>query len=132
MAVIIRCLFLAAMCAGCLEGLCQHNGENVNEEMKDYIYILTLLPEYQDEANWTDEVTMIANSHFNYLKELHDTGQAFFVGRTDYDVVNKNNFGIVVFKAKNQEEAAALMSNDPAVKNGLMKAEVHPFKVVLM
>ncbi|MBL6449801.1 hypothetical protein JMN32_26050 [Fulvivirga sp. 29W222] len=98
--------------------------------MKDYIYILRLLPEYQDESSWTEEVTLIADSHFSYLKELHDKGLAFFVGRTDYNVDNTDNFGIVIFKAKNKEEAEALMNNDPAVKNGLMRADVHPFKVV--
>jgi uncharacterized protein YciI len=41
-------------------------------------------------------------------------------------------FGIVVFQASSEEEAQEYMKNDPAVKKGIMTAELHPFRISLL
>jgi len=41
-------------------------------------------------------------------------------------------FGIVVFEADSEEDAAVYMNGDPAVEGGLMSAELHPFRISLM
>jgi hypothetical protein len=41
-------------------------------------------------------------------------------------------FGIVIVRAHSLEEARSLMQADPAVRNGIMSAELHPFRVSLM
>lgn len=38
-------------------------------------------------------------------------------------------FGIVILKSTNFDEAKKFMENDPAVKNGIMMADLHTFKV---
>ncbi len=41
-------------------------------------------------------------------------------------------FGVVIFSAESQSEAERIMNDDPAVKAGLMTAELHPFCVSLV
>lgn len=97
-----------------------------------FIYILKLLPTYQNEANWTDETRKIVSTHFNHLKKLKDEGQVIMAGRTDYNIDNPANFGIVVFSAENIEAAKKLMNSDPAVMQKVMTAELHPFSLALL
>ena len=40
-------------------------------------------------------------------------------------------FGIAVLVSASESEAAQLMQNDPAVKQGVMKAELFPYQVAL-
>jgi uncharacterized protein YciI len=40
-------------------------------------------------------------------------------------------FGIVIFRAESERQADKFMKNDPAVKKGVMTAEMHPFLIAL-
>ncbi len=81
------------------------------------------------EGPTPQEVETISN-HFNYLKNLTEQGVAIFVGRTL--TTDASTFGITIFKADTEEAAREIMNNDPAVIRGVMRAELYPFKVVLM
>jgi uncharacterized protein YciI len=74
------------------------------------------------------EAAVIAE-HFEYLSSLTAKGVVFMAGRT----MNRDEttFGIVVFEAASEADAALLMQNDPAVKLGIMKAELFPFRAAL-
>lgn len=120
-------LLMAAVNCG---ALAQESSDTTRQNKQNFIYVLTLLPEYQIEAAWTPEIQHIARRHYRYLKDLHEAGLASFVGRTDYAVDNPENFGLVIFYAKDSAEAVSLMQNDPAVQHPIMTAEVHPFKTV--
>lgn len=100
-------------------------------ETSKFIYVLKLLPEYQNKNNWNDETNKIISTHFNYLKQLKEDGQIILVGKTDYGVDNPLNFGIVIFHAQDRESAEILMNNDPAIRNKIMTAELHPFSHAL-
>jgi len=39
-------------------------------------------------------------------------------------------FGIIIFRASSKEAAQSIMNNDPAVKQGVMQAELYLYKVV--
>ncbi len=95
-----------------------------------FIYKLTLEEKYHDPKAWNDSVNLILSSHAEYLKIAAQRGEALIVGRTDVEL--KNNFGIVIFYAKNQNEAEVFMRHDPAVKEGLMRAACYPFKMVFL
>ena len=41
-------------------------------------------------------------------------------------------FGLVIFQAEDDSAARAFMANDPAIRAGLMTAELHPFRVSLI
>jgi uncharacterized protein YciI len=100
--------------------------------MRTFIYTLRLLPFYQNESNWTEETTQIVSEHFQYLQALQQQGIVILAGKTDYSVENLLNFGIVIFYAKEEEEAKNLMENDPAVKKEVMAAVLHPFSLALL
>jgi uncharacterized protein YciI len=78
----------------------------------------------------TPEEEMILSGHFRYLKDLTDRGVVILAGRTlNTDV---SSFGIVIYKAGSEEEARERMNDDPAVKQGVMRAELYPYRVALM
>lgn len=70
----------------------------------------------------TPEESAVFSEHFAYLKALTKQGQVLLAGPcTDAA------FGIVIFRAESDEAAQELMDNDPALKSGIMTAELHPF-----
>ena len=69
----------------------------------------------------------IIDEHFEYLNNLLKTDDLLMAGPC-----LDHSFGVVVFEAKSLEAARSIMENDPAVKSGVMKAELHPFKVSLL
>lgn len=95
-----------------------------------FIYILQLTGPYTKHENWTDDANRIVGEHFNYLKGLFEAGVVKFVGKTEYDIDHDDNRGISIFEAESLEQAQEIMNNDPCVKNGIMTATVHPFRVV--
>lgn len=46
--------------------------------------------------------------------------------------MDKKTFGIVIFEADSEEKAKFIMNNDPSVAEGIMKAELFPYRVALM
>jgi uncharacterized protein YciI len=78
----------------------------------------------------TPQEAEVVSQHFNYLKDLTDQGTALFVGRTL--TTDERTFGITVFEADSEEAAHEIMNNDPAVIAGVMRAELFPFRIVLM
>ncbi|WP_226642656.1 YciI family protein [Mesobacillus subterraneus] len=98
-------------------------------ELQQFIYVLRLMPEYLVESNWTNETNEIVGRHFESLKRLLAQGTVIMAGRTT--TMDETAFGIVVFKAENQGEAERIMLSDPAVVEGVMTAELHPFRIAL-
>ncbi len=72
----------------------------------------------------------IVSDHFAYLKALNEQGVVILAGRTLN--TDESSFGIVIFQAESGEAAQALMRSDPAVKNGVMHAELFPYRIALM
>ena len=77
----------------------------------------------------TEHEAQVVSEHFAYLSELTDRGTVLMAGRTLS--VDENTFGIVVFVAGETSEAEAIMKGDPAVKHGVMRAELFPCRVAL-
>lgn len=95
-----------------------------------FLYILTLQPAYYDPANWTKETQQLQIAHFNYLKNLFETGVMKHVGRTDVPMGHADLHGYAIFEAHSEEEAQKIMNDDPAVRYGLMSARLLPYKIV--
>ena len=77
----------------------------------------------------TEREVAIVGEHFEYLQKLVAEGVVFMAGRTEN--IGARTFGLVIFEAATESAAIALMQNDPAVKLGVMKAEVFPYRVAL-
>jgi uncharacterized protein YciI len=77
----------------------------------------------------TDREARIVGEHFSYLERLVAKGTVLMAGRTLN--ADESTFGIVVFLAESEAQARELVRNDPAVENGLMRAELFPYRVAL-
>jgi uncharacterized protein YciI len=93
--------------------------------MPEYIY---LIHPYRDGFFElpTPEENIIMEEHFQYLKRATDAGAVLLAGPCQ-----DNTFGIVVFRAVNDEVASIFMYEDPSVKKNIMMAELHPIHISL-
>ena len=98
--------------------------------MAQYLYVLrpVRLAMLTDAA--TDDEIRIVGEHFQHLKVQIEQGVAILLGRTQPD--DARTFGIVIFNAEDEAAATAIMNSDPAVKQGIMTAELFPYKIALM
>ena len=78
----------------------------------------------------TAEESEIVSRHFNYLQKLMEEQVVTLAGRTQN--TDQSSFGIIIFRAANEESAQQIMENDPAVKFGVMKAKLYPYRIALM
>ena len=94
--------------------------------MPEFIYLIHPFREgFFNEP--TEEEESLLSQHFEYLKSnLHD-GKVILAGPC-----LDQTFGLVVFFAEDEKSARDFMMNDPTVKNDLMVAELHPFKISLV
>lgn len=98
--------------------------------MKQYVYTLKLVPRLLDDTNWTSLDKIAVDQHLSSLERLLEERVLVLAGRTlDED---ERMFGIVIFDAETDEQAEQIMLNDPAVKAGIMVAELHPYRVALI
>ncbi|AEF54212.1 YCII-related protein [Marinomonas posidonica IVIA-Po-181] len=97
--------------------------------MNQYLYkIVPTRPEMLISGP-TDNESVLLEQHYKYLHELTVQGIVRIAGRTL--VEDESTFGIVVFNAVSEDEARHLMNADPAVKQGVMHAELYPFRIAL-
>jgi len=99
-------------------------------EMAQFMYTLKVTRLGQLTEGPSAEEQAIVARHFAYLQDLTDKGVAILVGRTQ--TADADTFGIVVFQAASEAEAQEIMTHDPAVKNGVMRARLFPFRIALM
>ncbi len=78
--------------------------------------------------NWTpqqtDETRKIQQDHLAHIQKMADSGKLVVAGPfTDDGEIR----GIFVFQGVSAEEAQQLAANDPAVKAGRLRIELHPW-----
>lgn len=78
----------------------------------------------------TPEEERIVEAHYNYLRALADQGIVILAGRTLN--TDESSFGIIIFRAESKEAAQSIVADDPAVKGGVMRAELYPYRIALM
>lgn len=78
----------------------------------------------------TPEEDAIVGDHFQYLKALTEKGVVLLAGRTLH--TDETSHGLVVLEADSEQQARNVMTNDPAVKAGVFRAELFPFSIALV
>lgn len=78
----------------------------------------------------TPEEAEVVSRHFAHLEALTEKGVMILVGRTQNR--DESTFGIAIFEAEDDLAARAIMESDPAVRAGVMRAELYPYQVALM
>ena len=105
-----------------------HAGEPA--KMKQFLYVLQLVPRLHAESAWTDADNKAVDDHFARLQQATQAGTVILAGRTAEPL--DKTFGLVVFEAKDEAEARRFMDSDPAVVAGVMTATLHPYSVALL
>ena len=65
--------------------------------------------------------------HYEYLMDLGATGKLYLAGRTTNN--DETTFGLALLNSGDEAAARAIMENDPAVRSGVMTAELLPFRM---
>lgn len=97
---------------------------------KQYLYIIkpkrvVMLTEEPDPH---ERETM--GKHFNYLQQLTEQGILILAGRTLNN--DEDTIGIAIINAASDDEACAIVANDPAVSQGVMNARLFPYRVAFI
>lgn len=96
---------------------------------KQFIYVLRLVPRLHSDSAWTKDDEAVLARHFARFKRAAEAGELILAGRTQEP--GDKTFGIAIFEATDETAARKFMEGDPAVAEGLMTAELHPFGVAL-
>jgi uncharacterized protein len=87
-------------------------------------YYLGLLYKGPVRTQHADESAKIQAAHLAHLESMYKQGVLLIAGPMGDDGDLR---GIVVLKVKSLEEAQALVNQDPAVKAGRLRVELHPW-----
>ena len=96
-----------------------------DEETEFYMGTITGRPTFINDM--TEEEAKIMGVHCEYLKNKYDNRQLILAGL----ILAEGQFGVSIFTADNIEHAQDFVENDPAVKSGVVKSGVHPFRIFL-
>jgi len=99
-------------------------------ENPQFIYVIRPTRLQMLTGGPTQEEQTALTGHVNYLERMADEGNLILAGRTQ--TTDRGTFGIVIFNAESQDMAQGLMENDPAVKGGVMSAELYPYRVAVV
>jgi len=91
--------------------------------MSEYLYLIHPFRHGFFEAP-TPEEESILTEHLAYLKKAAEGGIVLLAGPC-----LDETFGLVVFRAENDEAANAFMLADPSVRENVMVAELHPMRI---
>jgi uncharacterized protein YciI len=76
----------------------------------------------------TDAEAAAVEAHFRYLQSLTEQGVIVLAGRT----LEKPHVGIIILRAADRSAAEAIMHDDPALRAGVFRARLQPFRIALL
>ena len=94
--------------------------------MSDDTFIYLIRPRVGFIDSMTAEEADTMDRHFAYLQALQAENRLDLAGPC-----LDGAFGVVILRAQSDEDARDLMANDPAVRAGIMQADLHRFKISL-
>lgn len=94
--------------------------------MESYVYLLRPLRGDLIRTMTAAEEEILGR-HFDYLEARLRAGSLVLAGPC-----LDGAFGIVVFTAPSESDARLAMEGDPAIAEGVMTGELHPFRVSLL
>jgi uncharacterized protein YciI len=108
----------------------RETGESHMTDTMQFLYVIRPTRQEMLENGPTPEEAEIVSQHFSFLEELTEQGVVVLAGRTLN--TDATSFGIVIFNAASEETAFEVMNGDPAVRQGVMQAELYPYRIALM
>ncbi len=99
-------------------------------DVSEYLYLIRATRPEMLRAGPTVRESEILSRHAAYLDDLVRRGVGILYGRTRRE--DPSDFGVVIFRAGSEEDARRIMEKDPAVKEGVMAAELYPYRIAGM
>lgn len=65
--------------------------------------------------------------HLEYLKKLLKQGKLVITG----PFTDSERGGMFILEVENEEELTTIVNNDPAIRDGIARSEVRPYKIFL-
>ena len=97
---------------------------------EQYLYRLQLVRPALLTDGPTEEEAETIQQHVAYLQKFATDSTVLLAGRTQADAPEV--FGIVILRVATEEKARDIMNNDPAVKYGVMTADIFPFSIAVL
>lgn len=101
----------------------------MNTGVEQWLYRLHPVRVEMLMAGPTAREAEIVARHVDYLQALAEREVVFLAGRTLVD--DASTFGIVILLAATRAAAQEIVDADPAVGEGVMTAELFPFRVAI-
>ena len=98
--------------------------------MNQYLYFLKPTRLGMVAEGPTPKEAETVSRHYAYLEDLTEKGIMILVGRTQNS--DESTFGIAIFEAEDESAARMIMEADPAVRAGVMCADLYPYQIALM
>ena len=95
--------------------------------MAEWVYFIYVDRE-DFAATMTPEEDAVWDEHFDGLRKLLSAGSLILAGPT----LGRVNTGIIIFEARDEESARAIMQADPTVARGFARGELRPMRVALL
>jgi uncharacterized protein YciI len=105
-------------------------GGAVMVETTEFLYMIKPTRKDMLATGPTSAEDRVIAEHFAYLKDLADQGMVVLAGRSL--TTDEHSFGIVIFRAPSRDQARDIMARDPAVAEGVMRAELFPYRIALL
>lgn len=102
--------------------------ESTPDPKSGWLYLVTEFRRPDLLTTMTDAEKEVFSRHLEYMTDLSAKGALVVAG----PCTDLSGRGIVVFQAVNEPAARAIMEADPALKEGLIKAELHPMRLVFL
>jgi uncharacterized protein YndB with AHSA1/START domain/uncharacterized protein YciI len=99
--------------------------ENEIDPKAGWVYLIVGFSRPDLIQTMTEDEKATLGEHARYIEQLTGRGVVVVAG----PCTDMKGPGIVVFQAVNEPAARHIMENDPAVKAGIFKAELHPMRL---
>ena len=101
-----------------------------DEEDPQYLYRLRPVRPAMLAEGATKEEEQAVGRHFTYLQRLCREGVVILAGRTL--TTDESSFGIVILRSPSEARAREIMEQDPVVQEGVMEAQLFPYRIALL
>ena len=99
-----------------------------NSLVKKHFMLKLIPPRPTFAEDMTKEERDIMKQHAAYWKDKADRGIAIVYGPV-FDP--KGAYGLGIIEVDNEDQARTYAADDPAVRSGLNKTEIHPMRAIL-
>lgn len=116
--ILLAVLFIA------ISSLINAQDKTIDKKYEMKTYYLVFLKKGENRTQDSVTVSKLQEQHMAHLTKMADSGKMDICGPLMEDIDIR---GICIYNVATKEEAEKLANEDPMVKAGRLKVEVHPF-----